>query len=401
MDLESFRRLITPAGQAAIQAAAALEPNEADFLAQFTRLSRQLPPELARAALETAILRREGQAKFPQANKLYFTRPALEQATSFAISSYRAQRYAAFAWAADLGCSIGGDSLALATVTPVVGIDIDPLRLEMAQANIDAAGLTGRALFLRGDLRKLLPLGARTSLALFFDPARRTASGRVYSIRDYQPPLSVIDGWREQFPALGVKISPGVKWDEIRAYPAEVEFISLNGDLKEAVLWFGDLKSARRRATLLPEAASLSAADDQPLEGLAIREPGEYIYEPDPAILRAGLVELLGKQLGACQLDPDIAYLTSDRRLATPFARSWQVEEWFPFQLKTLRQALRQRRVGQVTIKKRGSPLEPETLIRQLRLQGDQQQVVFLTHLRGRPIAILARENLSPPAPGR
>jgi hypothetical protein len=401
VDLESFRRLLTPAGQAAIHAAAALEPNEADFLALFTRLSRQFPPELARAALETAILRREGQAKFPQSGEMYFTRPALEQATSFAISSYRAQRYTAFPWAADLGCSIGGDSLALAAVAPVVGIDLDPLRLELARANLEAAGLTGRALLLRGDLRQLLPLGAGNGLALFFDPARRTASGRVYSIRDYQPPLSVIHGWLEHFPALGVKISPGVKWDEIRAYPAEVEFISLNGDLKEAVLWFGNLKSARRRATLLPEAASLSVADDQPLEALEISEPGEYIYEPDPAILRAGLVEALGKQLGARQLDPDIAYLTADRQLATPFARSWQVEEWFPFQLKQLRQALRQRRVGQVTIKKRGSPLEPETLIRQLRLQGDQQQVVFLTHLRGRPIAVLARENLSLPAPGQ
>jgi hypothetical protein len=40
-------------------------------------------------------------------------------------------------------------------------------------------------------------------------------------------------------------------------------------------------------------------------------------------------------------------------------------------------------------VKKRGSPLQPEALIRDLRLKGDQERVIFLTHLNGRPIAII------------
>jgi hypothetical protein len=114
------------------------------------------------------------------------------------------------------------------------------------------------------------------------------------------------------------------------------------------------------------------------------------IYEPDPAILRAGLVQQLGVQLGAAQLDADIAYLTADVYCPSPFARAWAVETWMPFGLKNLRAALRQRQVGEVVVKKRGSPMQPEDLIRDLRLKGDQQRVLFLTHLRGRPIVIIA-----------
>jgi len=99
---------------------------------------------------------------------------------------------------------------------------------------------------------------------------------------------------------------------------------------------------------------------------------------------------VLGASLGAAQLDADIAYLTADRYQPTPFARAWAVESWFPFGLKKLRDYLRQRNVGRLTVKKRGSPLQPETLIRDLRLSGEAERVIFLTHLRGRPIVVIA-----------
>jgi hypothetical protein len=183
-----------------------------------------------------------------------------------------------------------------------------------------------------------------------------------------------------------------VKVNEIAGYDAEIEFISLKGQLKETVLWFGPLKSAGRRATLLPGphtmfSGQLSAGS------LQLSEPLAYLYEPDPAILRAGLVRDLAAQLSACQLDPDIAYLTSEAKVVTPFARVWKIEDWFPFQLKRLRAYLRERDVGRVVVKKRGSPLEPEALIRDLRLKGDTERVVFLTHLLGRPIVVIGFQN--------
>jgi hypothetical protein len=392
MDLSVFRQLLSPAGQVMLQRVEELQPVEADFLVHFTRLRQSYPPELARLALEVAILRREAADKFPFAERLYLTRQAMEQASVYAVSAYRGQRLRPFGRLADLGCSVGGDTLILASLAPTLGIDLDGLRLAMAGANLEALGLSQRATLVQADLRQPLPLAPGDDLALFFDPARRDQGRRVHSVHAYQPPLAVVQAWLPRFPALAVKISPGVRLEELGVYDAELEFISLKGEMKEAVLWFGPLKTASRRATVLPGAHSLAAPLDAlpGLPPLPLSEPQAYLYEPDPAVLRAGLVASLGQSLGAGQLDEDIAYLTSDQALETPFARRWRVEDWFPFQLKRLREALRQRGVGQVVIKKRGSPLQPEALIRDLRLKGEQQRMVFLTHLRGRPIAILA-----------
>jgi SAM-dependent methyltransferase len=387
MDVSQLKALLAPAGQQALQAAMLLEPREEGYLRHFQELSRGFPPDLAHSALEVAILRAEANAKFPFASQLYLVREAMEQASSWMVAEYRARRFTPFDLLLDLGCSIGGDTLALAQVAPTIGVDRDPLRLALARANLNALGLGERATFLQADLVAPLPVRLPDNTALFFDPARRRQGRRIYSVRDYQPPLKVLEGWQGQVPAIGVKISPGVDLRELSGYPVEVEFISLDGELKEAVLWFGPLASVSRRATVLPGGHSLVP---DLVGGLDLREPGAYIYEPDPSVLRAGLVQVLGASLRAAQLDVDIAYLTADQYQPTPFARAWAVESWFPFGLKKLRAYLRQRNVGRLTVKKRGSPLQPETLIRDLRLSGEAERVVFLTHLRGRPIVVIA-----------
>ena len=116
---------------------------------------------------------------------------------------------------------------------------------------------------------------------------------------------------------------------------------------------------------------------------------GELVLYIHSNPVRAGLVADLAAQLDAFQIDPDIAYLTAEKKQPTPFARAWAVEAWFPFGLKRLRSYLRERHIGRVTVKKRGSPLQPEALIRDLRLSGDQERVVFLTHLHGAPVVVI------------
>ncbi|HLA96831.1 MAG TPA: class I SAM-dependent methyltransferase, partial [Anaerolineales bacterium] len=310
MDLGAFRSLLAPAGQQVLQAAAALEPREVNFLPHFQALRRSYPEELARAALAIAILRTEGRTKFPFADKMYFTREALEQASAWEVATYRAGRYGGFDLVLDLGCSLGGDTLALARAATTLGIDRDPLRLSMARANLASLGLEHRAFLLQADLSQPLSLGGLSGeVGLFFDPARRAGGRRIYSVRAYRPPLEIVRQWMPDFPALGAKISPGVRLEELGGYDAEVEFISQRGELKEAMLWFGPLKSAERRATVLPGPHTMTGSGEQPPPALS--EPLDWLYEPDPAVLRAGLVRALGEKLGAAQLDADIAYLTA------------------------------------------------------------------------------------------
>jgi len=388
LDCSAFEVLLSPLGQAALAAAEALSPAEEDFLAHFTRLQRQYPADLARAALETVLLRVKARAKFSRAGRMYFTREALEQASSETIAQYRAVRYAPFASVGDLASGLGGDAIGLSgrneTGTTTL-VDADPLRLAMARANLEAYGRADRASFVCADLAAASPPSVE---ACWFDPARREAGRRAFSVRHYRPPLSIIKSWLDHTSALGVKISPGVDLAELAAYDCEAEFISAQGELKECALWFGPLKTAARRATLLPGPHTLLA---EPEAVSRVSPPLAYLYEPDPAILRAGLVTTLAARLNACQLDPSIAYLTADTLTPTPFARAFVIDEALPFQLKRLRARLRALQVGTVTVKKRGSPLEPEALIHELKPSGPESRTVFLTRVSGKPYALIGR----------
>ncbi|UCG22996.1 MAG: SAM-dependent methyltransferase [Chloroflexota bacterium] len=388
MNLESFYFLLTPAGQSQLSILAESDIDAANHLHLAGHLSREVGPERAHALLETTLLRRRAAGKFSRAAEMYFTREALQQASSETVSGYRARRFAeaGYEQVADLGCGIGGDALALAESAEVIGVEWDPIRLAMAQENLRVYGRGHRFLPLQADLLELSPLPVE---ALFADPGRRDEHGRrIFSVYKYRPPLTFLDGWRKMAPHQAVKISPGVAYEEL-PLEAEVEFISVAGEVREAVLWFGDLRGpVARRATLLP--GEFSMTDDMPAE-TPIREPLAYLYEPDGAIIRAHLVEQLACLLNAAKIDKDIAYLTADRRQETPFARCYALEDSFPFQLKRLRAYLRERGIGQVTVKKRGSPIDPDELRRRLRLKGERQCTIFLTRVQRRPMVLIGQ----------
>lgn len=395
MNLATFAALRSVTGQALLAELAARHLSEADILRELTRLRAHYPADLARAAVEQTLLRQRAHAKFSQADRLYFTREALEQATSEPVATHRAHRLADYAHVADICCGIGGDLLALAAAGPsVTAVDRDELRLALATANAAALSVDQRVRFVCADMLSMSPPPAD---ALFCDPGRRTGGRRRFAVEQYEPPLAQILTWQARTPALAVKLGPGVKLAELPHTPGyEVEFVSLNGELKEATLWCGPLATTPRRATVLHQAttgpspvltATMTADTMHPPSRLA--PPGSFLYEPDPAIIRAGLVTKLATQLDAAQLDADIAYLTSDQHVATPFARIWRVLEWLPFNLKRLRARLRELDAGAVTVKKRGSPLDTDVLARQLRGRGACSLVVVLTHASGHPVALI------------
>ncbi|MCW8130826.1 MAG: SAM-dependent methyltransferase [Planctomycetota bacterium] len=386
MDPASFDALLTREGQAALAEAEALAPARETLLAHHKRLSKQYPRELARAALEQAMLRARARAKFSAAARMYFTAEALEQASGERIAAHRARRFAGFASVADLCCGIGGDALSLAAVARVEAADLDPLRLRMAEANARALGLEDRLRFHALDLEQDPPPPAA---AFFFDPDRRAGGRRHVSMRGYRPSMDRMAAWRAAMPACGVKLAPGVPHEELDAFEAEQEFLSVDGELKEGVLWFGPLRTAGLRATLLPGGETLAA--ETPPPPAALSEPRAYLYEPDPSVLRARLVPLLAERIGAAQIDPAIAFLTGERRAATPFARAYAIEEQMPYSIKRLREALRSRKVGRVEWKQRGLGLDAEEAQRALKLDGDEVRTVFLTRVNGRPWALIGR----------
>lgn len=404
--------LLTPEGRSLLDEVRDTDP--ARELAVATRLRRGHPAELVSAALGQARLRQRAVAKFGarDAGRMFFTPNGVEQSTRATVAAYRARRLRELGVTsvADLCCGIGGDAIALARAgIRVLAVDRDPLAVAAARANADALGLAGLVEVQEADVTEVDTAGYD---AVFVDPARRGGRGRVFNPEAYSPPLSwAVEAARAAVGVAALKVAPGIPHEAVPD-DAEAEWISDGGDVKEAVLWFGTgPKTARPkgaappdttpqdagapdaaipaiRATLLPGPRTLLSRG---LPDPAVRPPGRYLYEPDGAVVRAHLVAEVAQDLDGGLIDATIAYVTTDVRLPTPYATAYEITDRLPFNVKKLKALLRERRVGVLTVKKRGSAVEPEELRRKAlpRPNGTESVTVFLTRVAGAPTMLL------------
>jgi SAM-dependent methyltransferase len=392
-------RLLSDEGRALLDALppGPLDPDDA--LALGTRLRAGHPAELVAAALAQHELRARAAAKFSAAQAMWFTRDGLEQASAEPLARHRAARYAGFPLVADLCCGIGGDLCALAPGRDALAVDLDPVHLRMARENARANG-AGEVAAALADVRDLR-LGG--SLAVFADPARR-AGGRRLPAGESRPPLGWCLALGDRVAGAGIKAAPGLPLGLVP--PGwEVELLADRRELKEAVLWSPPLATATRRATVFPGPHTLVAtprstgappwgSPDPSAPPVPCAPPGAFLLDPNPAVTRAGLVEELARDLGdAWKLDPRIAFLSADQPLRSPFGRLLRVDASLPWSLKRLRGVLRERGVGTVEVRKRGSAVDVADLTARLRLRGDARAVVVLTRVADRPWALVCTED--------
>jgi hypothetical protein len=382
-DLDDVAFLRSAAGVEAQRAAAGLALTDASRLADVRAVRRLVGERFAAAVLETAVLRRRAASKLDDPHRWLLTDAALQQATPSAVARHRAARLAGRD-VHDLTCSIGADLAELAgTARRAVGSDLDPVRLAMAAHN--TAGLP--VLLARADALRPVTAGA----VAFADPARRDDAGRRrWRVEDFAPALDRLADVHSRRD-LVVKCAPGMDF-ALAPWAAEVEVVSLDGDVREACLWSAGVATpgVRRRASVLrsngPQWTITDAEDDScPVHGA----PREWIVNPDGAVVRAGLVRQYAARHGLGQLDERIAYLTGDA--PPPGVRAFRVIEHGHFTEKALRSALRRHEAGAAEILVRGLDVDPNALRPRLRLSGPASLTVVLTRIGHTPTAILCR----------
>lgn len=385
MDLDAFRWLLTDDGAALLARATDLAGGPE--LAIQAELRRTASPERVAAALTQVELRARGAAKFgSDAARMFFTPDGLEQATRARVATHRAGRLQAFGTATliDLGCGIGGDLLASARAgITCAGVDLDPVRVAVAEANLAALGLAGAVM-----VADVTALDTSPFEVAFADPARRTGAGRSFRVEDWTPPWPFVERLLARDSC--VKVAPGIPHDLVPE-GVEAEWVSDRGEVKEAALWSGRLATTARRATVIGDGglATLTEDDDPGAAAIGVRPPAEFLYEPDGAVIRAGLVTAVAAGVQGGLVDEHIAYVTSDASLRTPYARGYRVVEALPYREKQLKAALRERGIGRLTIKKRGVDVVPEQLRKRLALCGDNEATLVLTRAAGGGIALL------------
>lgn len=329
--------------------------------------------------LETVLLRRRGKLD----PSWLYTGDALQQASAPAVARHRAARLTGRD-VHDVTCSIGADLAELARVARTcLGSDLDPVRLAMARHNCPGVALV-RADALRPVTRDAVVVA---------DPARRDASGRrTWRPADLTPPLdelAEVHTGRD----LVVKCAPGLDPAAV-PWAAEIELVSLDGQVREACLWSAGLATARRRATVLRSDGTEWTLTDRDPADVGAAAPGEWIVDPDGAVVRAGLVKHYAARHGLWQLDERIAYLTGDT--PPPGVRAFRVLEHGHYQEKSLRALLRAREVGRLEILVRGLDVDPDALRRRLKPKGGGEASVVLTRIGRAPHFFLCRAERVP-----
>jgi hypothetical protein len=330
---------------------------------------------LVAAVLEQARLRSRARAKFGDfADRMLFTPAGLEQATRLRVAALHAGRFAeaGIDVVADLGCGIGADALAMAALDlGVVAVNLAPFpsaRVELGTAeDADLAGIGG----------------------VWLDPARREGTKRLTHPGDWSPSLDWAFDLATRLPT-GIKLAPGVDRD-LLPDDFEAQWISVDREVVETVLWSGPLaRDGIRRSALLLGAdgvAELHAEADAADEPAG--ELGEYLVEPDGAVIRARLIGDLARLVDGRMLDATIAWITTDRPPSTPFGQSFRVLERFPLDVKTLKRELASRGIGALEIKKRGVDVDPAQFRTKLALSGDVSATLVLTRIAGARVALL------------
>ena len=334
----------------------------------------------AAAVLETVLLRDRAAGRVPAGWLL--TADAAAQATARPVAEHRAARLAGRD-VHDVTCSVGAELAALRTsAARVVGSDLDPVRLAMARHNVPDVALV------RADA--LAPV--TRAAVVVADPARRTAAGRrVWRPGSFTPPLDeLVDavGGRD----LVVSSAPGLDFSLV-PWAGEVELVSLDGRVREAALWSAGLARTRRRATVLSSAGPAWEVTDTGDDTCDVRAAGEWIVDPDGAVVRAGLVRQWGARHGLGRLDAHLAYLTGDA--PPPGVRAFRVLEEGRYSERALRQVLHRRGVGRVEILVRGLDVDPALLRPRLRLRGPEEATVVLARLDTGPRAYVCTSGVS------
>ena len=355
-------------------------------------------PETVAAVLTQLRLRSRAVEKFgPFTDHMVFTDDGLQQATRLSVAARHAHRFqdAGVTSVADLGCGLGADALAMAALDlNVTAVEMDESTAAAAMINLmpfpNATVICADAL----DWHDGLDESSRPE-AYWLDPARRVLDGssadttggstRIFDPEAFSPPLSFVERLADTGAPVGVKLGPGLPHAAIPE-TAEAQWISVDGSLLETVLWFNAVRrdDVRRGALVIDAAGStselISAADfdDDPEVPISGREGiAGYLYEPDSAVIRSGLIRQLVADtfgsVGGRMLDEHIAYFCADEPVSTPFATGYRVLDVLPYSVKGLRRWVQEQSMTRLDIKKRGVDVVPEEL-RRLLMSGQKKK---------------------------
>jgi SAM-dependent methyltransferase len=244
-----------------------------------------------------------------------FTKPivsnkeGLQLATPEVVAEYIAKRLKTNI-ITDLGCGIGGQVIFFARECgKVYAVDKDPEKLEYAKENCRLYGVDNVEFILGDALSDEVKEKVSDSDIIFSDPARPLSENKR-TLETLKPPITeIIRIYSDIIPDLAFHAPPQMPPERLKL-DCEREYLSLNGQLNRLTLYMGSLKCCDRSAVVLPGAERLCLSGAQKIGESPLCE---YVYEPEPSVVKAGLLDELAATL-AHEQKKVFFYMGDERR---------------------------------------------------------------------------------------
>jgi hypothetical protein len=393
-----FQNLLNPDIQALLASHHSDDP--AAFAMQFHG-HKELP---VRAMAEQLACRQKAVKKLPtlsQQNLLY-TPLALEQSSGERTAAYKVS-FMSGKRAIDLSGGLGVDTMFLARVfQKVIYCERDSLLCAVVEHNMKVSGISNVQVKNGESIGLLAEYPDDFFDWIFVDPARREEGRRSIALEAASPdvvashdlllrhaqrvcikasPALEISGLKKLLPALHtiIVVSVDRECKEIlllleRAYPSDgqvqVKAVCLHSDSEEITDVAGGDGDAPR------------------VVGRAVKE---YLYEPDPAIIKARLSAVLARDSGLQFVNRSVDYLTADRKIEAFPGRMFRVVECVSYKPKSFRAFLERHAIAGASIQRRDFPLSADELRKKYRLLESERAFLFFTKdAAGHPLCIYA-----------
>ncbi|MRG76676.1 MAG: methyltransferase domain-containing protein [ANME-2 cluster archaeon] len=303
------------------------------------------------------------RTRSPKFSKPVFTcGDGLRFATPEVVGRYRAGRLKCSVLA-DISCGIGGQAVCFAKECgSVYGIDIDGERLECARRNAGVYGVDNIT-FIEGDaLSPQVVEQVADADVIFSDPAR-PAEEDVRQTDSLRPGIPmVMEAYRDVTGSFAFEAPPQMPPERID-FNCEREYLGVDGQLNRLTLYFGPLKRCERSAVVLKGGRHyrLESGVDAPVVIPEVDEPRVYAFEPDPAVVKAGLLGELAGGLGGkvelVRIDARRSLLTSDVLLESLFFKHrYRVLDRVPLDCRKVNRSLMGHGMGKAVIRFRIAP---------------------------------------------
>ena len=353
-----------------------------------------IKPEFG-ALVSLIKLRRLAKDKFSRSEDMFFTSLSLEQSTGERIARHIAQRFKPTWKVTDLTCGLGGNAIFLAEqVKKVVAVDLEEDKVACARENAIAYGVANKIDFIIGDAFQNISEDAD---AFFLDPARdRPGDTKTRSFLNSRP--SVSDILPKLFAVthnVAIKISPAFSYEELDQLPEEpeIEIISEDNNCKVAMLWFGEFKTAKRRATGFKGEEFFSFTDSEATTKTTPLK--KYLYEPNKAISKAHLIDEVADKFSLARINYNLSFLTGDELISTEVSnifRKFKVISCEKFSLKKLKEFLKERGITRAEVMAKSFPMTPEEIRKRTKLKDGGTAVLIFTILENNEEVLILAE---------